>query len=208
MLLALVHPARADDASLCTAAIATAERNASMPKRVMGAIALVESGRAVGHRVVPWPWSINVGGAGYQYETKQAAIEAVRAFNSAGQRSIDVGCMQINLAVHTEAFDSLETAFEPAANAEYAARLLRTLYRQSGRLATAMTAYHSQTPELATDYARRLLAVWPGAADLGLTAGSAAPLPQARSSQIKLDTVSGEALGARATSNHGGAWPR
>ncbi len=211
-----------DDSTACNAAIATAERKSAMPKRVMGTIALVESGRVVGTRIVPWPWSVNVAGTGYYYETKEAAIDAVRTFTAAGQRSIDVGCMQINLAAHPAAFDSLDTAFEPAANADYAARFLRTLYQQSGRFATAMTAYHSQTPEFANDYARKLLAVWPGAADLGLTVDTAPPAPPPRLSQINLDTETGRALTARPVSMrpdparthspipslHGKAWPR
>ena len=189
-----------DDAAVCNSAIAVAERQAAMPKRVMGTIALVESGRAVGKQIVPWPWSINVGGTGYTYPTKAAAIDAVCTFTAAGQRSIDVGCMQINLLAHPAAFDSLETAFEPAANAAYAARFLRTLIGQSGRVATAMTAYHSQTPEFANDYARRLLAVWPGAAELGLKADTRTETAEpATVSRISLDTRSGPALGARAS---------
>ncbi|MDP9096428.1 MAG: transglycosylase SLT domain-containing protein, partial [Pseudomonadota bacterium] len=195
----LPRPASADDVTACNAAIATAERKAAMPKRVMGTIALVESGRAIGKQVVPWPWSINVGGAGYYYASKEEAIEAVRTFTAAGQRSIDVGCMQINLAAHPAAFASLDTAFEPSTNAEYAAGFLRTLYQQSGRFSTAMTAYHSQTPEFANDYARRLLAVWPGAAQLGLTT-NAVPSPPASPqpiSKINLDTAVGLALDGR-----------
>ena len=209
------RPAAADDATACNTAIASAEHTTTMPKRIMGTIALVESGRAIGNRVVPWPWSINVGGTGYYYDTKEAAIDAVRSFTAAGQRSIDVGCMQINLLAHPAAFASLDTAFEPAANADYAARFLRTLYQQSGRVATAMTAYHSQTPEFANDYARRLLAVWPGAAQLGLTAAPIPTEPAAppvKLSHISLDTRNGVGLAQRpvilpAKSQHGSAWP-
>lgn len=220
--------AAADDSLACNAAIALAERKAAMPRRVMETIALVESGRAIGKQVVPWPWSINVGGTGYHYASKEEAIEAVRSYAAAGQRSIDVGCMQINLAAHPTAFDSLDAAFEPGANADYAARFLRTLYQRTGRVSTAMTAYHSQTPEFANDYARRLLAVWPGAAQLGLTADAApAPSPSAVErmpiSRINLDTATGLALDGRKalragralrssssmnTSPHGDGWPR
>lgn len=226
---ALARPATADDSTACNVAIATAERKAAMPKRVMGTIALVESGRAVGKQVVPWPWSINVGGTSYYYASKDEAIDAVRTFTAAGQRSIDVGCMQINLAAHPAAFDSLDAAFEPAANADYAARFLRSLYQQSGRFSTAMTAYHSQTPEFANDYARRLLAVWPGAAQLGLTANAVPTPPPAPQpiSKINLDTATGLALDGRRSSTdrrrsgralrpqpspgysaHGDGWPR
>ena len=176
LVAAVPSLARASDETACTAAIAVAERKLAVPPRVLGAIAIVESGRAVGKRVVPWPWSINVEGVGRYYASKQEAIEAAKALHSAGLRSIDVGCMQINLAAHPTAFDSLEDAFDPAINADYAARFLHALYRQTGQIAKAMTAYHSQTPVFAADYARRLLAVWPGAAALGLDAPSAPPL--------------------------------
>ena len=206
--------ARADDSIACTSAIATVEHKVAMPPRVLGAIALVESGRAVGRRVVPWPWSINVGGVGRYFASKAEAIEAVRTLHAAGQRSIDVGCMQINLAAHPQAFASLDAAFDPPSNTDYAARFLQALYRQSGRLAWAMTAYHSQTPEFANDYARRLLAVWPGGAQLGLSGGPAPEMakPPRVVSRILLDTAE---TGTEATpsalrviSRHGSAWPR
>ena len=213
-LSAVTIAARADDMATCAEAIATAERKAAMPPRVLGAIALVESGRPIGRRVVPWPWSINAGGVGRYFASKAEAIKAVRTLYAAGQRSIDVGCMQINLAAHPQAFDSLDTAFDPPSNADYAARFLQSLYHQSGRLAWAMTAYHSQTPEFAADYARRLLAVWPGGAQLGLTAK---PAPDSAKlhrvvSHILLDTVEvgirPKPSALRAMSRHGTAWPR
>lgn len=169
------------DEAACNNAIASAERRHAMPPRVLGTIAKVESGRAIGRKLVPWPWAINAEGVGHFYATKAEAIAAVQAFRAAGLRSIDVGCMQINLAAHPRAFDTLDEAFDPAINASYAARFLRTLTQQTGRIAVAMTAYHSQTPEFAADYARRLLAIWPGATALGLTAD--APTPPAPPTQ-------------------------
>ena len=164
----------------CNMAIEMAEKQHAVPKRVLGTIAAVESGRAVGRKIVPWPWAINVDGASHYLATKAEAIAAVQAFRAAGARSIDVGCMQINLAAHPQAFSTLDDAFDPAANTSYAARFLRILTQQTGRIAIAMTAYHSQTPEFAADYARRLLAIWPGAAALGLTAPPAIPVPPTR----------------------------
>ena len=52
-LSAVTLAAHADDTATCAAAIATAERKAAMPPRVLGTIALVESGRAIGRRVRP-----------------------------------------------------------------------------------------------------------------------------------------------------------
>ncbi len=78
-----------------------------------------------------------------------------------GIRSIDVGCMQINLMHHPDAFPSLEVAFDPQANAAYAVRFLKELFAQSGDWTKATGTYHSATPDLGTDYQRKVAAVWP-----------------------------------------------
>jgi hypothetical protein len=154
---------------LCLPAIAAAEREARLPAHLLRSIAHVESGRRdpVTGRAVPWPWAINVAGAGHYYETKAEALAAVQGFLASGIRSIDVGCAQVNLMHHPAAFASLEQAFDPAANTAYAARFLNSLYRTTRSWPLAAAGYHSMTPTLGIPYARRVMAVWPGAARHG-----------------------------------------
>ncbi len=159
----LPGPGRADPspAALCRAAIAAAERNSGIPDRLMQAIGIVESGRTDERGgVTAWPWTINVEGAGFSFNTKQEAIEAVNAHRARGARSIDVGCMQVNLIYHGDAFASLEQAFDPGANARYAADFLQRLLAQTGSWPRAAAGYHSMTPDVGADYARKVLAVW------------------------------------------------
>ena len=146
----------------CRAAIQAAERAAALPPQLMAAIARVESGRrdAAG-AVHPWPWTINAEGAGQYFETREAAQAAVRALQARGVRSIDVGCMQVNLAHHPAAFATLDQAFDPAANAAYAARFLSTLYAETRDWTRATAFYHSQTPALGEAYQRRVAAAMP-----------------------------------------------
>jgi hypothetical protein len=129
----------------------------------------VESGRAdpVSGRAVPWPWTINAEGAGRYFETKEAAVAATRALLASGVRSVDVGCGQVNLMHHPAAFATLDAAFDPASNAGYAARFLRSLRGSTGSWPYAAAAYHSQTPELGHAYAQRVKAAWPDAAQHG-----------------------------------------
>ena len=54
-------------------------------------------------------------------------MRAVRKLQRRGVRNIDVGCMQVNLRYHPKAFKSLGQAFDPRANAAYAAGFLRKL---------------------------------------------------------------------------------
>ena len=153
-------PARAS-AGPCRAAIAAVERASFIPDRLMQAIGVMESGRKdASGTVAPWPWTINVEGVGHIFETKQQAIAAVLAHQASGKRSIDVGCMQINLHHHPDAFASLEDAFDPAANARYAARFLQQLLAQTGSWPRAVAGYHSLTPDIGNEYARKVLAIW------------------------------------------------
>ena len=150
------------DAS-CHPAIEAAERALRIPDHLLVAMGHVESGRRdpETRTWISWPWTVNVEGQGTFYETKKAAIAAVRQLQARGVRSIDVGCMQVNLMHHPAAFATLDTAFDPQANARYASQFLRALFQQSGDWAKAAAFYHSQTPTLAIDYARRVVAFLP-----------------------------------------------
>ncbi len=87
----------------------------------------------------------------------------MQALQARGVQSIDVGCMQVNLLYHPSAFATLDQAFDPAPNASYAARFLRSLYARLGDWPEAAAAYHSFTPGPNAQYARLIAAVWAGA---------------------------------------------
>jgi len=146
----------------CRQAIQAAETVAGIPDRLMAAIGRVESGRREADGSInPWPWSINVEGQDHIFDSKAEAVAAVQALQARGVRSIDVGCMQVNLMYHPDAFATLNDAFDPVVNARYAARFLVQLHDQTGSWQTATAWYHSATPELGSDYQRKVMAVWP-----------------------------------------------
>ena len=141
----------------CDAAIgAAAKLPGRVPSQLLPAIARVESGRldpATG-KVRAWPWTINVDGVGSFFNSKEEVIAAVQALQAKGKRSIDVGCMQVNLLHHPKAFADLQEAFDPAANARYAVRFLTGLYQQTRDWPLATAWYHSSTPEFGEQYQR------------------------------------------------------
>ncbi len=161
MLRPLIAPALG---LLCRQAADAAERGHAIPQHLLSAIALVESGRKDPEtgRFAPWPWTINAEGEGHFYATKGEAIAAVRALQARSVTSIDVGCLQVNLMHHPHAFLTLDQAFDPAANAEYAAQFLTQLHAQTGDWTRAAAQYHSATPELALAYQRKVMAAWSG----------------------------------------------
>ena len=130
----------------CERAGSDAGRQYALPAGLLGAIGKVESGRwdrALG-RVVPSPWAIDASGQSYLADNKTIALEQLHALHSTGVRNIDVGCFQINLLSHPAAFDDLEQAFDPTANAQYAARFLASLHSRLGNWEDAVAAYHSR----------------------------------------------------------------
>jgi hypothetical protein len=162
LLLLAAAPAHAEPGRLCRAAIQAAERAAGIPAQLLMAIGRVESGRRDPETGAfhPWPWTINAEGRGQFFPTRAAAIAEVQALQARGVRSIDVGCMQVNLRHHPDAFPSLDAAFDPATNARYAARFLSELRQSRADWQAAAGAYHSQTPEFGEPYRARVLAAW------------------------------------------------
>ncbi|MBP5856827.1 transglycosylase SLT domain-containing protein [Marivibrio halodurans] len=147
---------------LCELAIAAAERARDMPRYLMQAIAYTESGyisEAHGRRVA-WPWTVMAEGKGRYYPSKDAAIAAVEGLRARGVGNIDVGCMQVNLHYHGDAFASLEEAFDPVHNVAYATAFLLDLRRKANSWTRAIKQYHSRDRERQFTYRARVYEEW------------------------------------------------
>jgi hypothetical protein len=146
----------------CRAAAVAFEQSAKLPPGLLLAIGQVESGRVdvTTGEINPWPWATNNAGEGHYFSSAQEAIAWVVAEQSVGNQSIDVGCFQVNLHYHPDAFASLADAFDPASNARYAASLLNRLHDQSGSWPLAIALYHSADPLEGQRYSARVQAAW------------------------------------------------
>ncbi len=147
--------------NLCSLATAQVERSLRLPEGFLSAISRVETGQPDSQGILqPWPWSVNAAGVGYRYASRNAAIAAVRQLQKQGVTSLDIGCMQVNILHHPEAFPSLEIAFDPYSNAHYAGLFLQKMREKTGSWPNAAAAYHSQTPDIGTPYLQRVLKEW------------------------------------------------
>ena len=164
LVLCASRGALAADQPNCELAGAEAERDWRLPAGVLGAIGRIESGRydPASGRVMAWPWTINAAGEGHYFDSSAAAIEAVQNLVIRGVGSIDVGCFQINLMYHPDAFATLEQAFDARANAQYAARFLSELHDRTGSWEAAIAWYHSATPAEGEPYRSKVMADWQG----------------------------------------------
>ncbi len=159
---------------ICRTAAAGAEQEQGLPPGLLLAIGQQESGRwdAASGEVQPWPYAANAAGEGRLFPSRTDAIGYVTDRLRSGVQSIDVGCFQINLHHHPTAFASLEEAFDPDANARYAAHFLKALYAETGSWQAAVGRYHSATPALGDSYKAAVLGRWGGR---GTAAPTAAP---------------------------------
>ncbi|SDE33894.1 hypothetical protein [Ruegeria marina] len=107
-LLALTAQAAAVDpgiSGLCDTAARRAARAHDVPFDVLRAITRVETGRSSGGTLEPWPWTVNMEGAGHWFPSQAAAQRFVFDRFKSGARSFDVGCFQINYRWHAQAVD-------------------------------------------------------------------------------------------------------
>lgn len=143
----------------CVAFFSSSEYKHRIPRDTLYSISLNETGKKHSTKDIrlAWPWSVNVEGRGYFFDTKKDVIAFVKQQISEGKKSIDVGCMQVNLKNHPDAFRNLNEAFDPRANIAYAASFLRSKYDQLGSWHKAIAHYHSATESLGTKYKNNVI---------------------------------------------------
>jgi len=148
-----------DPWTACRRAILAEEPRAGVPPGLLLSIALVEAGRSDTRtgRFEPWPWSLNVEGEGRILPSHAAAVAEVAALQASGRRSIDIGCMQVNLLYHPGAFADPAAGLRPETNVRYAAAFLRSLFARTGSWPAAIANYHSGDPERGANYHRRVV---------------------------------------------------
>lgn len=137
---------------LCRAAAQTAADQYGIPRQIMAAITEVETRRKVDGVSGPWPWTLNIEGKGYWFETRDEALAGAQAALERGQISVDLGCFQLNYRWHGQAFVGPGAMLDPVVAADYAARFLKDLYAETGDWLAAAGFYHSRTDVHATRY--------------------------------------------------------
>ncbi|MBN9887024.1 transglycosylase SLT domain-containing protein [Salipiger abyssi] len=148
--------AAVDPAGVCIQEILRAQLRHQIPGNLLLGIGLQEAGLMHEGELTIWPWVANADGDGRFFSSPGTTASWVRARQGQGVESIDVGCMQVNLRWHPDAFASVEEGLDPARNVDYAARLLVSLYGQTGDWIEAAGRYHSATEQYKDAYLSRL----------------------------------------------------
>ena len=150
----------------CEAVASEAEEAFSLPEGILSAIARVESGRQMqdgGYKA--WPWTINDNGKGLFFDTRQSAIDYINKQEELNNTGIDIGCMQISVKWHANAFSSHASMLDPYTNIAYAAIFLEELYQNHGEWDLAIKHYHSADTQKNVPYLQKVNAVWKNQAE-------------------------------------------
>jgi len=130
-----------------------------IPSTVLYAVALTESGcSGIGR---PWPWTLNVDGRGYFFDSRQAAWQALMKWLRAGRHSIDIGLMQVNWHYHKERLGTPWQALDPYHNLRVGAAILKTCFHTRQDWWASVGCYHAPTdPQRAEQYRHRVASRW------------------------------------------------
>lgn len=100
-----------------------------VPPSILYGISRAESDRQDkkqgGHK--PWPWTLNVAGKGYYFDTRQKAFEALTEHVGAG-RNVDIGPAQVSWNYHRSRLGTLWSALDPYHNLNVGAQILREMF--------------------------------------------------------------------------------
>jgi hypothetical protein len=134
-----------------------------IPNTLLYAIALTESGQQLKPADVyrPWPWTLNIAGRGYFFDSRLAAWQALTVSLQAGQQSVDIGLMQVNWRYHQDRLGSPWQALEPYHNLRVGAEILQDCYENKHDWWTSVGCYHApKNHQRADQYRRRVVSRW------------------------------------------------
>ena len=162
-LIMLINPSLAftDDKNICEKQIIEIERQINIPKGLLKAIGLTESGRYIEKsKKVIWPWTINYKKKSLFFESKSQMLKFLESKVKKGNYDLDVGCMQINLKWHGKYFKKISDSIDPKINISYATSFLFKLKSDFKTWTEAIKRYHSSKPSKNIKYHKKVLANW------------------------------------------------
>ncbi len=122
--------------------------------QLLYAIALVESERSYQGMIGPWPWTLNISGKPFYFDSRQAAYDRLAIELQQHQNeNIAIGPMQIYWRYNKRYFTDAWSALDPYQNIDVGAQILLFFSTQRGSMEEAVGAYYSPNkPHKAAQY--------------------------------------------------------
>ena len=144
--------------SVCLKYAMEEERLKGIPPNLLSAISMLKSGRWIESRGenIAWPWTIKYKNVLHFFDTQAEAIAEIEILISSSETLIEVGCMQINLHHHKQAFENIRDILDPKKNITYVANLLINLKKSSNTWLEAAVKYYSINSAKKKKFIRKL----------------------------------------------------
>lgn len=138
----------------------TVARQHAIPPLILFAVALQESEMMFGSKqILPWPWTLNVKGTPFRYQTRIAAETALKSFLRGQTTLVDIGLMQVCWHYFSDRLRTPAIALEPYWNLRVGASILRDHFLDTANWIVAIGRYHSPgDPNRANNYAKGVMA--------------------------------------------------
>ncbi len=114
----------------------------NLPEKIFFSIALTESGYKKGGIYNPWPWTLNIEGMGYRFDSYQETLEKLYSALAVGKK-VDIGIMQVNSYWHKQRVNHLQELLNPHTNLDIAAMILMEQRNKSRNWWDAVGRYHA-----------------------------------------------------------------
>lgn len=115
-----------------------------VPVKLLYAVAMNESLHPTSHkRAIPWPWTANVDGKSYRFNSREELYNFSNELISTGKRSIDICASQINWYWNHKRFKNLYEATDPAICLETSAKILSENHAKTNNWIMAAAIYHN-----------------------------------------------------------------
>ncbi|WP_323947474.1 lysozyme family protein [Aeromonas hydrophila] len=119
-----------------------------VPVKLLYAVAMNESLHPTSHkRAIPWPWTANVDGKSYRFNSREELYNFSNELISTGKRSIDICASQINWYWNHKRFKNLYEATDPAICLETSAKILSENHAKTNNWIMAAAIYHNPSSE-------------------------------------------------------------
>lgn len=135
----------------CSKIISQMETEYNIPKNLLAAVAMVESGQK--------PFAVHSRGRARYFKSHGDAVKYVSDQMQKGG-NLYLGAMQLCFKSHKTKLKSIERALNPYHNIRFAAELLTSLYKKHGTWFDAVKYYNASTRRIA--YTKRVMAIWGG----------------------------------------------
>lgn len=127
-----------------------------IPIGLLHAISLTESGI----NGSPWPWTLNVYGVPYRFQSANQTKAAVKSFLAKGIDVVDIGPMQVDWKYHHHQLENVTAAVNPLRNVAVAGRILKTDFNETGSWISAVGLYHGGGAQRQNTYINEVFSRW------------------------------------------------